>query len=483
MDVERRNSSRFNQDLNKRGLKFTPCSCTVFDVALFNDASQTILRKDRKEDTQLQDWIASEPPEFNSQQPSSLLRFIVGNRVNDDPRNALMTIPFTRGTFVAILENCHLPKTVLRTIFKGEAHYSRIIHGTNTANDDWKGCVMRMARDLAGHRDLVIALSWSLPEKITYALLLGCDDQDVKSISTFMTYSSSIGHPLLLLTLFADLQLKRQKQLYRESLKNLQLAFHQARLSRKEGPEVYAVRKVAALEAGQSSIDYDKVTRDVLHNFQSSGYLMQAIIQFRTLLEKVVADVNVKEASLTAERATYWESHSRRIQEQIEAIMGKYDTLIERSRLATNESSLLISAIWNLIAQKDNHINQEIATQSKSIAEESKWLAEGSKAIAEATKRDSTSMAAIATLTMIFLPASYAATLLALPMFNWQAKSGERVFNFHSFRIYLAVAIPLTVSVFSMWLVWLIWSEYRRKREVDTWNKRTCVGSMIVNTN
>lgn len=56
--------------------------------------------------------------------------------------------------------------------------------------------------------------------------------------------------------------------------------------------------------------------------------------------------------------------------------------------------------IYNLLAKQDNQINQHIAVQSLN-------LAESSRHIATAAKRDSSTMKAIAALTMVFLPGTY----------------------------------------------------------------------------
>ena len=59
--------------------------------------------------------------------------------MTDDPRTALSTIPFCRETFLEIMRCFHLPKTLLRMIFKGEAHFSGILDGVGIENVGWKG--------------------------------------------------------------------------------------------------------------------------------------------------------------------------------------------------------------------------------------------------------------------------------------------------------------------------------------------------------
>ena len=126
-----------------------------------------------------------------------------------------------------------------------------------------------------------------------------------------------------------------------------------------------------------------------------------------------------------------------------------------------------MSALWDLIAQKDNKINQAIAIESKNIADESKKTAEDSKTIAleskglaessaslaadskeiaedsrqiaEETKRDSTSMKAIAMLTMVFLPATFAAVRESLYLHtNIMTPSKSTIEHFRNAHVQLA---------------------------------------------
>jgi len=296
------------------------------------------------------------------------------------------------------------------------------------------GCVMRMTNYLSNPQNMAIAISWNLDTKLTYALLLGCNERNIRTIRSFLRNSTSAGHPWLLLALFSDLQLQRLTTLRDQASGKLQMAIHEAGLNRKSGDEVIAVRTGTNI---QLSVDYDKVTRDVLRNFQDSGYLLQAMIRSRSQVAKVNSSLKLFKKLPKADQIDYLTSHSTRIANYIDLTLSNYDSLIEKARLTTNGSSLVMSAIWNLIAQKDNKINQDLARESKNIAEgsriianeskkiaedstklardskeiatDSKEIAEDSKAVAEATRWDSTSMKAIATLTMVFLPPTYSA--------------------------------------------------------------------------
>lgn len=71
-------------------------------------------------------------------------------------------------------------------------------------------------------------------------------------------------------------------------------------------------------------------------------------------------------------------------------------------------------------------------------------VADASRQLAMEARRDGSSMKTIAVLTMLFLPATFFATLLSMPSFE-EKQPGMLI------KIYLACTVPVTVSVFILW--------------------------------
>lgn len=94
------------------------------------------------------------------------------------------------------------------------------------------------------------------------------------------------------------------------------------------------------------------------------------------------------------------------------------------------------ATISNLILQRNQEMNLEIA--------------ESSRRIAEATMSDSASMKTIAILTMVFLPGTAVASFFSMTMFNWQADSGQALAS-HYLWVYFLVAVPSTAMVLAVW--------------------------------
>ncbi len=78
--------------------------------------------------------------------------------------------------------------------------------------------------------------------------------------------------------------------------------------------------------------------------------------------------------------------------------------------------------------------------------------------IAATTGLDSVAMKALAFVTIIFLPLSFVASLLSIPMFDWQASSddgsSDQSVVSSRFWIYWVVSVPLMVALFLGWHFW-----------------------------
>ncbi|KAI0465631.1 hypothetical protein F4859DRAFT_500275 [Xylaria cf. heliscus] len=100
----------------------------------------------------------------------------------------------------------------------------------------------------------------------------------------------------------------------------------------------------------------------------------------------------------------------------------------------------LSSVTFALLTHEDAAISVDIAKSSQRLAEQSTY-------IAEQAKRDSSAMKTITIITMAFLPATFFATLFALPTLDWEGTSIVT----SKFWIYWAFTLPTTALVFLLW--------------------------------
>ncbi|KAL8871664.1 MAG: hypothetical protein Q9174_002554 [Haloplaca sp. 1 TL-2023] len=127
---------------------------------------------------------------------------------------------------------------------------------------------------------------------------------------------------------------------------------------------------------------------------------------------------------------------------------------LEQVKTLRNRIRIQLSVVANFIAQNDSRTNIAVAEASRRIAFE--------------TKRDSDAMKTIAALTMVFLPATFVATLFGMVFFTTDGSSpaGFRVNSY--WWMYLAATIPLTLLTVGTWLGWLRWVRWKRRQDEES---------------
>ena len=102
------------------------------------------------------------------------------------------------------------------------------------------------------------------------------------------------------------------------------------------------------------------------------------------------------------------------------------------------------------MANRDSTTNLQIAAESTQIAKRS-------ASIAYETRRDSAAMKTIATLTMLYLPATFVSSLFGTNFFALSTNGrGNPVFVVSElWWMYLVSAVPLTLLNLFVWRVWL----------------------------
>ncbi|KAK0516427.1 hypothetical protein JMJ35_001030 [Cladonia borealis] len=148
-----------------------------------------------------------------------------------------------------------------------------------------------------------------------------------------------------------------------------------------------------------------------------------------------------------------WKSNVRYIREEVDCLAMKANAMCQEATSWQQKASIQIQGLFNIIAQREQELGRKLASDSLRLTQASLELGEVTRQIAEDSKRDSTSMKAIAAVTMCFLPGTFAASLFAMPVFRWDEPAGNNVIN-HRIWVYWAVAIPLTALTVSLYWVW-----------------------------
>ncbi|MCJ1307310.1 hypothetical protein MMC25_000956 [Agyrium rufum] len=170
-------------------------------------------------------------------------------------------------------------------------------------------------------------------------------------------------------------------------------------------------------------------------------------------VDSTIAALNSMLKSLDSVNSTSSSSSDRQLQQQqrlqqdgkaidecIECCLRVCSNLQLEARQIQERTKIQISAIYSLIAQRDNILNLQVAHDSKRLA--------------DASRRDSSAMKTIAVLTIVFIPGTFVAAFFAMPLFDWDASSPHAVLR-PRFYVYWVVTIPATLLLVLVWRIWI----------------------------
>jgi hypothetical protein len=191
----------------------------------------------------------------------------------------------------------------------------------------------------------------------------------------------------------------------------------------------------------------------------------------RTLTNHMMRENATFRAGLTSQNPNLRSQKSEILAECLDHLQQTTDGLTVQAAKLVEQSSVHLSSLYNIIAQRDQRISIDIADASRALALDSKRdqnisieISRASSIIALESRRDSSAMKTLAAVTMVFLPGTFVASIFAMPFFDFGNIDRLRVVN-PQFWIYWVVTIPLTVLTFAVWLAWFQMKTKRESRE------------------
>ncbi|KAK8096067.1 hypothetical protein PG999_014089 [Apiospora kogelbergensis] len=138
-------------------------------------------------------------------------------------------------------------------------------------------------------------------------------------------------------------------------------------------------------------------------------------------------------------------------QEAISELEDEMLHLLELPRNQVQTSMSQAQALKDRVQSQANLIFSLISSNENKI---SRFIAEENSKVALSSKRDSMAMKTVAVLTMIFLPGTFVATFLSMPLFDWNADTGDRPSSSPFQWIYWVTTMPLTIALMVGWRIW-----------------------------
>ncbi|KAM0809988.1 hypothetical protein AB5N19_10335 [Seiridium cardinale] len=136
------------------------------------------------------------------------------------------------------------------------------------------------------------------------------------------------------------------------------------------------------------------------------------------------------------------------------SIVNLEDEILHMLELPHNQARLALSQMQSLKERLQSQTDLIFSLMSFEENKISRLVAEESAKVAVASKRDSVAMKTVAVLTMIFLPGTFVAAFLSMPLFEWNVETGGYPSSTSFQWIYWVITLPLTIALMVGCRVW-----------------------------
>lgn len=176
--------------------------------------------------------------------------------------------------------------------------------------------------------------------------------------------------------------------------------------------------KTAEARAKWEGSDWAKLSADIM---QAAADMVTDQLDWHALKDLALWILQESRTSLSADQTGQEEGSpaskaAANVQKEAEHLVRASNTKIREAEALQQKASILLQGLFNLVAQRDQNTNLQIARETKQLAKIARLdsvrsieIADDLRTVANESKRDSTSIKAIAAVTMFFLPGTFVA--------------------------------------------------------------------------
>lgn len=417
--------------------QFGPAPKTYLEVWTFEGSDQPLLREGEFRDDDLHPWMNQEgifapPVEHDGHPVNGGLRLICYSRTLETHWH----IPFTAQEAFSLLDHLDLPRSWVN--YPTNEGLCLVTPPDQYLRNHTKGVGFGISTPAVDDMSSCALLSWN-PRSCVTSGYLSYDKSahGVLLINQLRRLGSQARLPgtsmFLLLKLWVD-DLQSVKDVTRNTVLDVRLKLgtlerHYGRPIFEDRPDDPTILHKTLMTAFERCYDVRKIFIRLLMGALVS--CIEGLFQTQHFHDNTSLQVDSWELRLQFS--------------QLRAVIASIDADFDKI-LANIDFCQRV--LYNNMQQEDNKISRSIALDSKKLA--------------EASTRDSSSMKAIAVLTMVFLPSTAVATIFSMGPF-WTNEPGSVPSVSSEFWLYWAVTLPLTTVVLMVWQTWL-WIYQKRQR-------------------
>ncbi|KAI1424893.1 hypothetical protein F5Y12DRAFT_785012 [Xylaria sp. FL1777] len=392
-----------------------------------------------------QDWFTQHFHEPDTH-ITSKINLILGARADTgafDPA-VLSYLPFSESIFRKLIKEFKIHGTIARTINRNTScAFIRKFHLWDSPLE--QSIVYNCRSTASWEGDLGLSVTYNPRTLTTHAVMYGCDSETTEDIIKRLSSSDlSELHPMVLVVLFAELERDRLDRLVRNKISRL---IQQIVGIADNNNYALDDKNLSSLSPSLATSIKDWLEMGDLRNgLQAFKRKMRDMIEHMDELQDMLLDPRSNSrygfaTDLDPETLRGLEDTGAKIKERLKHLVDEFDEHIQKCATIIDGVGLASQLEWNQIGRKDTFTNLEIAHNGLKVAQH--------------TRRDSELMKSIALLTMVFLPATFVATLFSMGIFEWKGMHGEILSVSPYIWLYVAVTVVITSVTLGTWYLWV----------------------------
>ncbi|KAI5920131.1 hypothetical protein F4810DRAFT_449577 [Camillea tinctor] len=459
MEWVQRGSLLRQEDMNV--LKFIPKESCVFRGLKWSDEIASSISRNLVSDQDWNEWLDENQTDFLDGHQSGITLLFGGRNRRRIPGTEVSYLPFSRDICPRVVEAFGIHRSISRVISRNTtATFSALT--TNDPYTNHPTLVYNCKSSSAWPNDLALSVSYSPYRKDTRAVLYGCyESSRDKFIDRLSNWSFVAYHPLLLPTIFAEIERERHFDILSPIICEL---VNRVEVLGVADADADAVVSDESSEEAETSEHYIKLWLKI-------SWLKNGLQNWKEQLEKMISHcdelrqakfhisnqgfdgsnistpINTKlrvdiefnkedPAHAISDTLSGLEDSGTLIRQRLLELRGEYDDKIRTCATIIDGMALAAQLEWNKIGREDTKTNLAISSSNLDIA--------------KAAKIDGERMRSIAFLTMIFLPATFVATFFSMTFFEWNPAQGQAIVSPYIW-IYIIGTVMLTSLTMAMW--------------------------------
>ena len=372
-----------------------------------------------------------------------------------------LAMPFSAATFATVLNDLRLPVDLVIAMANNIPVFKRVDRSPRSssvhqfvlktypsASNNWTVAISCGSEGSSSSTSKSTSNSASKSAVLTTsAIIHGVQENELQYLIPALTASTQEReHPMLLPVIVCEILTSSDVEEITDTtgyLFDVEIGTNKVRLG---GQGVLRAQQTTSFKAyskrSEANEQKDQISQDLEELFQLINSITRDLATLELRLKANMNIVNTIQATIS-ETDISWSLPQKLTNSQFALHTRLNNQRIEQEHFlneiarAQKTASGQQQVLFSLITQSDAKQNLQLASYSYSIA--------------QITKEDSFAMKTIATLTMIFLPATAVSSVFSMSMFDWQKSSRPSP----RFWIYWAVAGPLTLIVICVWALWV----------------------------